>query len=263
MNPLSKYIQYKLKAQTKHGIHSPFVFDFITNCTTIKLPKEFQAHYRVLRQKTKQRRDKISVSDFGAGSKRLGRERSIRKIYQTATTKGVYANLLYQITQHYKPKHILELGTSLGFGSIMLASGNQESQLHTVEACYATLELAKENFASFNLKNIHTYHSTFQEFFQRENLPTFDLVYIDGHHEGTALKQYLQSLQAYTHDDTIFIIDDIIWSADMNQTFNELIASDRYHVTMDLFRWGLIIQRPQQEKEHFTIRLKNILGGLI
>lgn len=263
MNPLSKYIQYKLKAQTKHGIHSPFVFDFITNCTTIKLPKEFQAQYRILRQKTKQRRDKISVSDFGAGSKRLGRERSIRKIYQTATTKGVYAKLLYQISQHYKPKHILELGTSLGFGSIMLAAGNPGSQLHTVEACSTTLQQAEENFAAFALDNIHTYHSTFQDYFQKEDLPTFDLVYIDGHHEGSALKQYLHSLQAYTHDDTIFIIDDIIWSADMNDTFKALINSERYHVTMDLFRWGIIIPRPQQEKEHFTIRLKNILGGLI
>lgn len=36
LHALIQYIRYKLKAKTRHGIHSPFVYAFIDNCLAKK-----------------------------------------------------------------------------------------------------------------------------------------------------------------------------------------------------------------------------------
>ncbi len=80
------------------------------------------------------------------------------------------------------------------------------------------------------------------------------MVYIDGHHDGKALLKYLSDLENYTHEDTLFIIDDIRWSSDMLDAWNKISKLPSYHVTVDLFYLGLVWKRSIQEKEHFILR---------
>jgi hypothetical protein len=64
---------------------------------------------------------------------------------------------------------------------------------------------------------------------------------------------YLDRLDRITHDSTLFVLDDIRWSASMKAAFDQLVESEQYHVTLDLFRTGIILKRPQQVKEHFVL----------
>jgi predicted O-methyltransferase YrrM len=82
---------------------------------------------------------------------------------------------------------------------------------------------------------------------------TFDLVYIDGHHEGKALRNYLDQIMPFTHEQTLFLLDDIRWNDDMFKAWNELISDERFHVSIDFFRMGMLSQRNSQAKEHFTL----------
>ncbi|MDA9206991.1 class I SAM-dependent methyltransferase, partial [Crocinitomicaceae bacterium] len=59
-----------------------------------------------------------------------------------------------------------------------------------------------------------------------------------------------------THDQTIFILDDIRWSKSMLDSWNNLIKSDAFNLSMDFFRMGVLIKRPQQVKEHFILKLR-------
>lgn len=36
LHAFTAYIQYRLRAKTRHGIHSPFVYEFIDNCLGVK-----------------------------------------------------------------------------------------------------------------------------------------------------------------------------------------------------------------------------------
>lgn len=196
----------------------------------------------------------INVLDAGAGSKHFGNQRKVSDIYRISSSRGSNGLLLYRLARHYQPKHILELGTSLGIGTLCLSSGNPIAHIDTVEACPETLAIAKENFKTVNKDNIRAVNSTFNDFFDHYSGENFDLVFIDGHHDGLALLNYLERLVSITHEDTIFVLDDIRWSESMKSAFDQLVKSDRYHVTIDLFRTGIVLRRPQQVKEHFVLR---------
>ncbi|MCB0741959.1 MAG: SAM-dependent methyltransferase, partial [Chitinophagaceae bacterium] len=51
-----------------HGIHSPFVFEFITNILNDKVKKKEYAIVASLRRQLQQDHSVITVDDFGAGS---------------------------------------------------------------------------------------------------------------------------------------------------------------------------------------------------
>jgi predicted O-methyltransferase YrrM len=162
--------------------------------------------------------------------------------------------LLYRLARHYQPKRILEFGTSLGVGTVHLALGAPKADVLTVEACSETQKIAIEQFTRLNLNNISPVLSTFQQFIESYQGELFDMVFVDGHHDGQALLSYMNELKPITHNDTIFVLDDIRWSNSMMEAFETLIDSSNYHVSMDFFRVGIIVPRQQQEKEHFIVR---------
>jgi hypothetical protein len=56
------------------------------------------------------------------------------------------------------------------------------------------------------------------------------------------------------HNDTLLILDDIRWSKSMLNAWKEVCNSDSFHVSIDLFRMGIITPRSQQTKQHFVFR---------
>ncbi len=261
MNFFSEYIKYLFNAQGRHGIHSPFVYDFVDNCLKINKEDGFSKKQISLIKSLKNDSTHIHVLDAGAGSRKMSAQRSVKSILKNASCKGVYADLLYQLATHYQPKNSLELGTSLGIGTSLLAAGNPNGKVHTIDACGNTLEVAKNNLFKLGINNANLINDTFLAYLSYADKQSFDLVYVDGHHQGEALKNYMHLLEEWTHPNTIFILDDIRWSKDMFAAWNELKASNKYNLSLDLFRMGILIPRPQQEKQHFTIKLKNVLSG--
>lgn len=255
MNLFFEYIKYRWNAKGRHGTHSPFVYNFVDNCLQIEIEPQFKLDRKKLYKTLRNNRRKITVQDFGVGSKRLGNQRQISQLYNTSSSKGKYGDLLYKLSKHYKPGRILEFGTSLGIGTIHLSIGNPEANIVTVEACTETRNEALKNFKSLDCKNIQSIQATFSDFLKSYSDEAFDLVFIDGHHDGTALLKYLEELEKYTHNDTIFILDDIRWSDSMFEAWDSLEKSEDYHVTMDLFRMGIVLKRKQQEKEQFVISI--------
>lgn len=255
MNLLTELIKYHWTAKHRHGIHSPFVYALSDRCFSKELSKEFLHTEKDLFARFLRSTTKISVNDLGKGSRKLKKNRTVRDTFKTSSCRGKKGQVLYRLSNYFRPSNILELGTSLGIGTWYLNQGFPEAHITTIEGCSETLGVARELNPVFDLDQVHSFNCSFETFL--DTCPpntTFDLIYIDGHHDGKALLHYLDLLEKHSDDETLFILDDIRWSRDMLDAWKTIIQLPSYHVTVDLFHQGLVWKRSQQEKEHFVLR---------
>lgn len=224
------------------------------NCLKTEIDKQFLLKRRQLFQDLRKSKEFVEIVDFGAGSKKMGKTRKVSQIFQTSSSKGKYGELLYKIAHHYKPKQVLELGTSLGIGTAHLAKGNPSGIVETVEGCPNTFRIANTNLQLFDAGNVITHNSTFDNYLKHYQ-KFWNLIFIDGHHNGEALLHYIDILYPHLEDDSLVILDDIRWSAGMLAAWNSLQTDSRFHLTIDLFRVGIIAKRHIQAKEHFVIKM--------
>jgi len=253
MNIFVEYIKYRWNARTLHGIHSPFIFDFMEKSSKLRPNVRDEMAIKNFVFKQRRNRKKLEIKDYGAKSKKLDQYRSIDQIFKTSSSFGKNGILLFRICMHFKPQNILELGTSIGMGSLYMHLGNPKSRLISIEGCHETHSIAKENLKTYPIELIN---NTFKNAIQTFSEEKFDLVFIDGHHKGKALLEYMDALMEYTHDNTIFVLDDIRWSHSMLDSWNKLSGAQTYHLSLDFFRMGVLVRRPQQVKENFILRFK-------
>lgn len=250
-----EYIKYLLQSKKRHGVHSPFIYDLTDKCFAASVNDSDIEIINEFNKINKNNHSEIEITDHGAGSKHMSNKRKVSQIFKNSSSNGKFGDLLYKLTSYYKPKNILELGTSLGTGTIRMSLGNPESEITTIEGCPETAKVAESNFMKLGIKNVQLINSTFEKYLSDLKCEPYDLIFIDGHHDGNALIHYLGKLEPYIHNDTIILLDDIRWSNDMYDAWKEIISREKYHVSIDFFRMGMILIREQQMKEHFSIRM--------
>jgi predicted O-methyltransferase YrrM len=256
----TKYLKYYLTASNGkgHGIHSPFVFDFITK--VLNDEREFYAYKSVSQLKSRLETDGeiVEVQDFGAGSVAGNyKQRSISSIAKNAAKPGKYGRLLFRIASYYKPSVTIELGTSLGLSAAYLAMGNTNGKVITCEGAPAIAAMAKKNFQSLDITNINVVEGNFDETLPvlLQHTPQVDLAFVDGNHRKAPTLRYFEQLLGKAHPQSIFIFDDIHWSEDMEAAWEDIKNHPRVMLTIDLFFIGLVFFRTDfKVKQHFVIR---------
>ena len=255
-----KYLHYYLTASNGkgHGMHSPFVFDFIKN--VLKDKKQYDCYSEIERQrkKLKANNDLIEVDDFGAGSTVIRtNNRIIKDIANSSLKPKKYAQLLFRMVQYYKPATILELGTSFGITSSYLSRGNKIAKLYTCEGASNIAAIAQETFDALEIKNIEMIKGDFAKTLSLLflKIKVVDFVFIDGNHRKEPTLQYYQQLLTHSNTSTIFVFDDIHWSAEMEAAWCVIQQHPAVTLTIDLFFIGLVfINSDFKVKQHFTIR---------
>ena len=255
---IKSYLKFLFHSKNEHGVHSPFVFDLVTKCfyDATKYPEyETLKSYRKSLLKNK---NTIEVTDFGAGSRVFkSNTREISKIAQTAGITPKNAELLFRIVRYFQPKSILEIGTSLGLATSALSLANENTKIITLEGCPNTMATAKKMFqvSSFKFLNnaVDFVNTEFNLFFENLKPQIFDLVYFDGNHSKKATLEYFEALLPTISNDSVWIFDDIHWSADMEEAWEIIKNHPKVSVTIDTFQWGIVFFRTEQEKEHFII----------
>ena len=233
---------------------SSFAYELKRKRAQIELDTKSEQIISELIDSLKNNNEIIEFSDYGVGSKKLTNKRKVSAVLATSSSKGKFGKLLFQLTQFLKPKETLELGTSLGLGSIMLKLGYPKGNVTTVEACPNTHSIAKKNFTDISLR-IEAKNNTFKNFLAENREVNYDLIFIDGHHDGEALLEYMSRLKPFTNENTLFILDDIRWSESMRDAWEKIIESDEYHTTVDFFRMGLVRYDLAQDKSHYCLQV--------
>lgn len=198
----------------------------------------------------------IEVEDLGAGSRvSKGKQRKVADIARAAAITPKAGQLLFRIAQFYKPKTMLELGTSLGIGSIYLANGMLNGQLYTIEGSPKVADIAQHNFKNLKETNITSLVGSFDDHLPNllGKLKQVDLAFIDGNHRKEPTLRYFRQIKEYCTADSILIFDDIHWSNEMYSAWQEIQSDQDVTVSLDLFRLGIVFFRKDIAKQNVQL----------
>ena len=255
-----KYINYYLSASNSrgHGVHSPFIFDFITRVLNDKRHFYIYDEVEGLRRRLLRDGTKLEIEDLGAGSSSGHfRERSIRSIARHAVKPRKWGQLLFRMAHYYHPSSILELGTSLGVTTAYLAMANPASRVTTIEGSPAIAQKAAQHFRELGLLNIALHEGNIDHVLPAvmAGADAPDMVFIDGNHRLEPTLAYFEQLIAKKNNNSIFIFDDIHWSAGMEKAWDMIRSHPDVRASVDLFSIGMVFFREEfLTKQHFTIR---------
>jgi predicted O-methyltransferase YrrM len=251
------YLLYRLKAKTRHGLHSPFVYRLVDKVIYDYSEKKVYEEVEAIRKQLLADNRMISVTDLGAGSQlNNNRQKRVGDIAKNALKPPRLAQLLYRLAADAQPENIIELGTCLGTTSVYLQKAAPQAKVYTMEGCPQTAGVAKESFAKANANDIQLVVGNFDDTLPDviAGLDKLDFVFVDGNHRKDATLKYFEWCLPKVHDGTLLIFDDIYWSKGMKEAWAQLKTHPEVTVTVDLFWIGLVYFRKGQVREDFVIR---------
>jgi len=256
----TKYLHYLLTASNGqgHGIHSPFVYDFIRN---VLIDKKHYPAYNIAEQQRRKllhNHTFIEIQDFGAGSRiNPNKSRKVADIAKRSVKPAKFGKLLYRLAGYYNYKNILELGTSLGVTTSYIANSAKDTRILTLEGADTIADLAEEYFKSSGFDNIKLIRGNFDHTLSAAiaSMPSIDLAFIDGNHRYEPTITYISTIWPHLNEFSCLILDDIHWSTEMEKVWEDVKKVPEATLTIDLFFLGLVFFRNDfYQKQHFTIR---------
>ncbi len=256
-----RFLRFWLQAKNSkgHGVHSPFVYQLISNVFNAATPSTISEKVENLRASLLRNTHYIQVNDLGAGSLLDSQSnKRISDIARHAAKSAAHAQLLYRLVNFLQPTKGLELGTSLGITTAYQALAAPNMHFTSMEGCPQIAENAKKNLAIVNAQNVNIVIGNFDEqlpLYLHQN-KTIDYAFIDGNHRYEPTIRYFEQLVLHAQPHTVLIFDDIYWSEEMIQAWKYITDHANVRLSIDLFFIGLVFFRTEQkEKEHFAVRI--------
>jgi len=254
------YFKHSFSAQSKYRLHSPFAYRFYNE--VINNGIAYPQYSRVERV----RKDMIGHSrfikrrDMGARAKEVPCDQRFVRVKDIARKSSISAKngqFLFRLTKDLNPKNILELGTAFGISALYMAAAAPRSRIITIEGCLDSVHLAQENFEKAGTKNIKVIAGTFEDKLSVvwQDMPAPDLVFFDGNHKKASTLWYFNECLQHIHSNTVFIFDDIHWSAEMESAWKDIKRNTAVKVTIDLFYMGIVFFKEELSKEDYILNL--------
>lgn len=256
-----KFLGYLLTSSNGkgHGVHSPFVFDFIVHVLRGKQEdakgfREIEAKRKVLQNSSLV----LDVVDLGAGSSTgQKKQRTVSSIAKHAAKPSRFARLFYRIICYYRIDSVLELGTSLGLTTRYLSLAQPRHGVITIEGAPAIAQFTSNSLDEEGIGNTTILTGDFKDHLPGAlaSLKGSKLVFFDGNHQYQPTLDYFHAALEVASDADILIFDDIHWSKDMEKAWAEIRNNEKVSCTIDLFFIGIVFFRKEfKEKLDFAIR---------
>lgn len=257
MSAISRYLSYYTKAVTAYQVHSPAVYDFITEVMDQEREYYKFGEIEYLRDLYLKSEDSILFIELGAGSKKLsGNTRPIAQIAKTSLSPVKTCRILFNAVKFYNCKNILELGSSLGISTAYLAAVDDDNKVISLEGNPASADIARHNAAQLELSNIEIITGSFEDTLMPtlDKMKKVDLAYLDGNHSYDATIEYFDKILPYIHENTVVVLDDIYWSDGMLNAWKKIQQHPSVTYSIDIYSSGfLFFNKNMKSKQHFTL----------
>lgn len=235
-----------------HGIHSPLVFELQQN---LKAEKNIPTQLIKYRKTLLNSKQLLHLDDYGAGAFwGTSARRCVREIAITSGSSLKKQQELVSIVRYFKPNSILELGTNLGLGTSALASAHDSVKIDSVDADAALVAFTRQHLTDFGFDNINIQNATFEAFLKQKT-QTYDLIFLDGHHDHEASIRYVETLKYFIHSNSLIIIDDIRWSLGMYHAWKSIVNDPFWKLSIDFGPYGIVQRQENRKKQHFFVKI--------
>lgn len=231
-----KFITHLVQSRHRkgHGIHSPYLFEFINgvlyNSLNSEVPEVILNEHRKLR----------SESTF------------VKK----SSVRLKYGKLLYRISRWFRPEMIVELGTGVGISTMYLSSGSPDALLHSIEGDRERAALAAQLLCRVSAGPVSIHWGDMDEKLEAllPLIPPRFMAFVDGNHRYEPSLDYVRKLVDRAGDESIVVMDDIYWSRGMHRAWKEIISWPEVRVSVDLFQMGILLLRKDLNKKGIAIK---------
>jgi predicted O-methyltransferase YrrM len=260
IQPIRHFLRFYAAAVTKYQLHSPFVFEIAL--AALEDTRWYYAfeHVEMLRERMRNSSVQLNITDYGSGGHSDGSPaqytRTVSAIVKQSASSSGQGQFLFRMVNHFQPKTILELGASVGIGTMYMASAARNAKMIALEGSSDCAHIARTNLDTLQLQHAEIREGAFKATLPKAlaDLQQLDFVFLDGNHRLAPTLDYFEQCLAYAHDRTVFIFDDVYHSNDMAEAWEKIKTHPRVTLTIDFFEATLVFINPDfKEKQHFSI----------
>jgi len=254
-----QFLHHWLTAQTRYGVHSPFVYDFVTQVLPHRL-SPVGGKIDALRRRMGTEKEVLEIQDFGAGyggKHEAVIRKTMREVVKGSARRRRNGEFLRRLFAAYQPAVALELGTNLGFSTAYQLAGHDRCRMISLEGAPTLAEKAREVLGKLGFEadiRVGEFDELLTPLLQSEVF--FDAVLLDGNHQYAATVKYFDVLAPRTRPGGFIIVDDIHWSPDMLRAWHEIRSREDVSVSIDLFWMGICFLHRNQQKQDFSFRIR-------
>lgn len=262
LHHLGPFLRFYAAAQTRYQVHSPFAFDWVN--AVLEDERWFYAFddIEAVRREMLESPVILDVEDYGAATpdgKPALRQIPLRHLARTVASSPGQGRTLFRLADWLHPKRVLELGGSVGVGTMYLAAAARNARIIALEGSEACAHIARTNLGILNLEqHVEVVSGPFRDTLEAAlgQLGEVDLVFFDGHHDGPATIDYFEKCLPFAHGRTVFVFDDLYWSADMTAAWEKIKAHPKVTLSVDCYDLGFVFFNPDLgAKQHLRLLL--------
>ena len=207
--------------------------------------------------------EQVDDVDYGAGEPGVPRPASfqhegVRGMARISEFAGyskapLQCRMLYHLVRLTRPRDVLELGTCVGISAAYLAAAlkrNGFGHLWTIEGSPQIAAVGSQTLAALGLGTVASvirgpFHQTLAPTLAER---TFDLVFVDGHHDGPATAGYFELIRPRLRPGAILLLDDIAWSVGMQAAWRRIAADPAVDESWSVSGIGAVTLKPSGVK---------------
>lgn len=206
----------RIKTKRGFGVHSPFVYYFLTEIVSSKYPFYAYPSIEILRAKCE--------------------KENLRTKQSYKTDK--YYQLLYRISNYINLNSLVSIGDNNSFSvfSLLLPAFNSKATVFTDRSEVSVFFTYLKDYISSKRINYLSSDSI-----RNQPVPKIDLLLISSSKDNSfsSLFSYLNYLLPSMHDNTIILIEDINDAFPVNQFWHELRQHQSITLMIDFYYFGV------------------------
>ena len=221
------------------GIHSPFVFDLMT-----EVIEEQRLYYcyeplQSARVQIRQRRDKVQFGNLNLTTKEMLKKYGFTELEH---------RLLFRLANHFQPKTILTLGSDFGLTPLYLTAYSTNAVCMVVEPESSISKVAQEYITQYTTATIDLRND------DGEIPDELDFVVLGAYpgniHTGFS-KQTFERFLPFIHEKSVMVIKGINASPQAHKAWKAVCAHPKVTVSIDLLRLGVVFFNPDLHRRTY------------